>query len=153
MDVRIDYAAHDRDETTILAAGHRTGASLGPQHSRFSAMKPTTRTTIDGAGRLVIPSDVRRAAGIRPGTLLDVRYRDGHIEIEPAPLPVRLERRGRWLVAVPEEPEEAVPPLTVETVEQTRQALALAERDQPAAPGACAAPSTCAPLHSPGHTD
>ena len=83
-------------------------------------MTATIRTTIDGAGRLVIPSQVRREAGLRPGTLLDVRYRDGHIEIEPAPLSVRLERRGRWLVAVP---DEAVPPLTVETVEQTRQAL------------------------------
>lgn len=119
-DLRIDQAAHDRDESTISAAGDRPGASIGMPYGRLITMKAPTKTTIDHAGRLVIPSDVRREAGIRPGTLLDVRYRDGHIEIEPAPLPVRLERRGRWLVAVP---EEAVPPLTVETVEQTRQAL------------------------------
>lgn len=78
------------------------------------------RTTIDGAGRLVIPSEVRREAGIRPGLPLEVRYRDGHIEIEPAPLPVKLEQRGRWLVAIP---EHAVPPLTTEVVEQTLEAL------------------------------
>lgn len=82
----------------------------------FSAMQ----ATIDGAGRLVVPSEVRRQAGIYPGMRLEVRYRDGHIEIEPVPLPVTLERRGRLLVAVP---EEAVPPLPTEAVEQTRQAL------------------------------
>lgn len=78
------------------------------------------RTTIDGAGRLGIPSEVRREAGILPGMLLNVQYRGGHVEITPAPLPVKIERRGRWLVAVP---EQAVPPLTMEAVEQTRQAL------------------------------
>jgi AbrB family looped-hinge helix DNA binding protein len=78
------------------------------------------RTTIDAAGRLVIPSEVRRQAGLRPSMPLDVRWRDGRIEIEPAPVPVRLERRGRLLVAVPQEP---VPPLEAETVAATREAL------------------------------
>ena len=78
------------------------------------------RTTIDAAGRLVIPSEVRRQAGLRPGMPLEVRWRDGRIEIEPAPIPVRLEQHGRLLVAVPEEP---VPPLRAETVEATREAL------------------------------
>ncbi len=78
------------------------------------------KAAIDSAGRLVIPSEVRRAAGIQPGMPLEVRYCDGHVEIEPAPLPVRLERRGRWLVAVP---EAAVPPLSAETVEHTRQTI------------------------------
>ncbi|MPZ16193.1 MAG: antitoxin, partial [Chloroflexi bacterium] len=48
------------------------------------------KATIDSAGRLVIPSSVRRQAGLRPGMPLDLRYRDGVIEVEPAPLPVRL---------------------------------------------------------------
>jgi AbrB family looped-hinge helix DNA binding protein len=78
------------------------------------------QTTIDSAGRLVIPSEVRRAAGIQPGMRLEVRYRDGRVEIEPAPLPVRLERHGRWMVAVT---ETMVPPLSVESVEQARQTL------------------------------
>lgn len=85
------------------------------------------QTTIDSAGRLVIPSQVRRAAGIQPGMPLEVRYRDGRVEIEPAPVPVRLERRGRWMVAVT---ETMLPPLSVETVEQTRQTLQR-ERGQP----------------------
>jgi AbrB family looped-hinge helix DNA binding protein len=78
------------------------------------------QTTIDSAGRVVIPSEVRRAAGIQPGMPLEVRYRDGRVEIEPAPLPVRLERRGRWTVAVT---ETMLPPLSVESVEHTRQRL------------------------------
>lgn len=78
------------------------------------------KTTIDGAGRLVIPSEVRRQAGLRPGMALDVRWHDGRIEIEPAPIPVRLERRGRLLVAVP---EGDVLPLSADVVETTREAL------------------------------
>jgi AbrB family looped-hinge helix DNA binding protein len=56
-------------------------------------------TTIDAAGRLVIPAEIRREAALEPGTPLDVRWRDGVIEIEPKPLAVSLERRGRLLVA------------------------------------------------------
>ena len=78
------------------------------------------RTTIDSAGRLVVPKEIRQQAGIRPGMSLDVRVRDGRIEIEPAPLKVKLERRGRLLVAVSEQP---VPPLTAEAVEETRRKI------------------------------
>jgi AbrB family looped-hinge helix DNA binding protein len=78
------------------------------------------KSTMDSAGRLVIPKDIRREAGIRPGMPLDVRVREGRIEIEPAPLTVRLEKRGRFLIAVP---EEQVPFLTSEDVEATRDKL------------------------------
>jgi AbrB family looped-hinge helix DNA binding protein len=78
------------------------------------------KTTIDAAGRLVIPRDIRREAGLKPGTPLEVRVRDGRIEIEPAPLPVKLVRHGRWLVAVP---KRRVGTLREETVRQTRDAL------------------------------
>jgi len=57
------------------------------------------QTTIDGAGRMVIPKAVREAAGLRPGDPLDVRYRDGRIEIEPLAEQVRLVREGPFLVA------------------------------------------------------
>ena len=102
------------------------------------------QTTIDGAGRLVIPREVRREAGIRPGMLLDVRYQDGHVEVEPAPLPVKIEQRRRWLVAIP---ERKVPPLTVEVVEQTlqarRQERGASDIQRPALPAA----------GEPGHRD
>ncbi len=78
------------------------------------------RTTIDAAGRLVIPKEIRREAGLKPGTPLEVRWREGLIEIEPAPLPVRLTKRGRFLVAVP---EKEVPQLSRETVERTRRRI------------------------------
>jgi AbrB family looped-hinge helix DNA binding protein len=78
------------------------------------------QTAIDSAGRLVIPRQIRREAGITPGMALDIRLHDGRIEIEPAPLPVKLVRRGRLLVAVP---RTAVPPLHPEVVERTRRKL------------------------------
>lgn len=90
--------------------------ALGRNHGRIHGMK----TTIDGAGRLVIPREVRRQAGLQPGVALEVRWREGRIEIEPAPLAVRLERRGRLLVAVP---EGETGELSIEAVEATRGAL------------------------------
>jgi len=77
-------------------------------------------TTIDAAGRVVVPKDVRQQARLSPGTRVDIRCRDGVVEIEPAPLPVRLRRRGRLLVAVAESP---TPRLTGAAVEQTRRRL------------------------------
>jgi AbrB family looped-hinge helix DNA binding protein len=78
------------------------------------------KTTIDSAGRLVIPKEIRMDAGLKPGIPLEIRWRQGMIEIEPAPLPVKLKERGRFLVAVPEKPVE---PLRGETVEQTRRLI------------------------------
>ena len=74
-------------------------------------------TAIDPAGRLVIPKAVREAAGIQPGTPLEVRYRDGRIEIAPAPLDVSIEIVGGVAVASPREP---VPVLSAEIVAATR---------------------------------
>jgi AbrB family looped-hinge helix DNA binding protein len=82
----------------------------------FSAMK----TTIDHAGRLVIPKDIRRESGIKPGMPLVVRWEIGAIAITPAPLPVRLERKGRLLVAVP---TKGSPRLSADAVERTRKTL------------------------------
>lgn len=60
------------------------------------------RTTIDAAGRLVIPKEIRRAAGLEAGTELDVRLRNGVVEVEPVLRPVKLVREGHFLVAVHE---------------------------------------------------
>jgi AbrB family looped-hinge helix DNA binding protein len=78
-------------------------------------------TTMDRAGRLVIPSEIRREAALEPGTPLEVRWRDGVIEIEPQALPVKLERKGRLLVA---RPTTRVTALRTVTVERTRRHLA-----------------------------
>ena len=78
------------------------------------------KTTMDQAGRLVIPKEIRREARLVPGATLEVRWRNGRIEIEPAPAAVQLQRRGRLLVAVP---KNKIAPLTLEGVEQTRARL------------------------------
>jgi AbrB family looped-hinge helix DNA binding protein len=75
---------------------------------------------MDPAGRLVIPKEVRREAGLKPGATLEIQCREGRIEIEPAPLPVRLLREGRLLVAVPAKSQGR---LTRETVEAVREAI------------------------------
>jgi AbrB family looped-hinge helix DNA binding protein len=80
----------------------------------------TMKTTIDHAGRLVIPKDIRRESGIKPGMPLEVRWEKGAIAITPAPLPVTLERKGRLLVAVP---SKYTARLSAETVERTRKSL------------------------------
>jgi AbrB family looped-hinge helix DNA binding protein len=83
-------------------------------------------TTIDASGRLVIPREVRREARLKAGDRLEVRCREGRVELEHAPLAVRLVRKGELLVAVPvSEPGK----LTREMVEETRRALG-AERGE-----------------------
>lgn len=77
-------------------------------------------TTMDAAGRLVIPSDIRRQAALEPGVPLDVRWHDGVIEIEPQPLAVKLERKGHLLVA---SPAAKTARLRAATVERTRRDL------------------------------
>jgi AbrB family looped-hinge helix DNA binding protein len=79
------------------------------------------RTTIDQAGRIVVPKALRHAVGLTGGQTVEVTARDGRLEIEAVPTSMRLERRGRHVVAVAED----VPKLTAATVrttlEQTRR--------------------------------
>jgi AbrB family looped-hinge helix DNA binding protein len=88
----------------------------GTPYGIFYAMK----TTIDHAGRLVIPKDIRRESGIKPGMPLEVRWEKGAIAITPAPLEVKLQRKGRLLVAVA---AEDAPRLSTDVVERTRKTL------------------------------
>ena len=74
------------------------------------------RTTIDSAGRVVIPKAIREKVGLRPGMALDIACRDGHIEIEPAPSRVELVREGRLLVASFPDTAEKLPDDIVERV-------------------------------------
>ncbi len=80
------------------------------------------RATIDAAGRIVVPKPLREALGFEAGQALELTAVDGRLEVEVAPVPMRLEPEGRGLVAVPASP---LPPLTAERVrevlEQTRR--------------------------------
>lgn len=78
------------------------------------------RTTIDGAGRVVIPKVLRERLGLLGGRAVDIREREGHLEIEPAPTPMTLVRRGRVRVAVP---ARKLPALTDEIVRDTIEQL------------------------------
>lgn len=62
-------------------------------------MNDAMTITIDRAGRLVIPKEIREEAGIEPGMPLEVRCREGRIEIEPRRRPVRIVKKGRLQVA------------------------------------------------------
>lgn len=83
-------------------------------------MNPTMTITIDGAGRLVVPKEIREQAHIEPGMPLDIRLRDGRIEIEPVARRVSIEKRGRVRVAVPAEPSGK---LTTDSVRATRDRI------------------------------
>jgi AbrB family looped-hinge helix DNA binding protein len=75
------------------------------------------RTTIDNAGRIVIPKRIRNEAGLAPGTEVEVELYDGRVEIEPvSDVRFRLVNRdGRaWIEA-----DRELPTLTDEQVRET----------------------------------
>jgi AbrB family looped-hinge helix DNA binding protein len=74
------------------------------------------RATIDAAGRIVVPKPLREALGLRPGQPLEIRVGDGRLEIEIAATPMKLHKRGKGVVAVP---QGDLPPLTADQVRQT----------------------------------
>jgi AbrB family looped-hinge helix DNA binding protein len=59
------------------------------------------RTTIDKAGRVVIPAGLRDRAGLTAGTLLEVTADETGIRLERVAAGPRLVRVGRRLVARP----------------------------------------------------
>ena len=79
-------------------------------------MKSAIRSTIDSAGRFVIPKSIRQAAGLRPGQPIDIRIENGRIAIEPAPIEVRIEVRNGIAVAVPTGPTPAIGREDIETL-------------------------------------
>lgn len=67
-------------------------------------MSSTVVTTVDGAGRVVIPKAVRARLGLGPGAAVAVSEHDGVVEIRPAPVSARVVRRGRVAVITAEMP-------------------------------------------------
>lgn len=74
------------------------------------------RATLDAAGRIVVPKPLRLALGLRSGQPLEIRAGDGCLEIEIAPTPMSLKKRGKGPVALP---KSKLPVLTTEQVRDT----------------------------------
>ena len=73
------------------------------------------KTALDAAGRLVVPKPLRDALGLKPGQELQIRARDGRLEIEVAATPMRLAKRGKGMVAFP---QAKLPALTADDVRE-----------------------------------
>jgi AbrB family looped-hinge helix DNA binding protein len=65
------------------------------------------RTTIDKAGRVVIPAALRDRTGLVPGTELEVTADEFGIRLDRVATPPRLVKVGRRLVARPTRPAES----------------------------------------------
>lgn len=78
------------------------------------------RTTIDAAGRIVVPKAIREELALYGGQEVELTAVDGHIEIDVPLTPMHMELRDGQLVAVPEIP---LPPLTDDIVRATIEKL------------------------------
>ena len=78
------------------------------------------KTTIDAAGRIVVPKALRQLLDLKPGQMLEIRAGDGRLEIEAAATPMALRRRGKSVVAVP---ETELPTLTAAEVRDTLERI------------------------------
>ena len=67
------------------------------------------KSTIDRAGRVVIPAAIRARAGLRPGTEIDIVLDDVSVRLVRLVPGPKLARVGRRLVARPTVPEKDLP--------------------------------------------
>jgi AbrB family looped-hinge helix DNA binding protein len=79
------------------------------------------RTTIDKAGRVVIPAGIRDRAGFKPGADLEITEDETGVRLERVAAGPRLVKVGRRLVARPTVSADARPSLDIATlVEEER---------------------------------
>jgi len=71
------------------------------------------RTTIDKAGRLVIPAAIRERAGLTPGAELEVTEDEMGIRLQRVAAGPRLVKVGRRLVARPTVAADSRPPVDI----------------------------------------
>jgi len=71
------------------------------------------RTTIDKAGRVVVPAAIRDRLSLIPGTALEITVDDTGIRLEPVAPGPRLVKIGRRLVARPTVPADSRPDLDI----------------------------------------
>lgn len=78
------------------------------------------KTSIDAAGRIVVPKALRVALGFKEGQALDLRVVGGTLEVEAAPTPMKLVKRGKGVVA---EPASKLPTLTADEVREALESV------------------------------
>lgn len=79
------------------------------------------KVTIDKAGRIIVPKQLRDAMGLTGGEELDISVReDGRLELEVPATPMRLERRPHGVVAVA---DREMPILTQDEVRSTLERI------------------------------
>ena len=76
------------------------------------------KVTLDATGRITVPKTLRETLGLKPGQPLQIRAGDGRLEIEIATTPMRLKKRGKGVIVVP---DAELPPLTAEQVRAAMQ--------------------------------
>ncbi len=86
------------------------------RHCHSNGILEPMKATLDAAGRIVVPKPLRQALGLKAGQSLEIRAGDGRLEIELAPTPMQLSKRGKGLVAVP---KSKLPTLTSDQVRDT----------------------------------
>jgi len=81
------------------------------------------RTTIDAAGRIVVPKSVREAMGLTAGRQVEVFYADGKIEIEiaPADVAVEMSESGIPRIVYQDDVPELTDEMVRDTIESTRR--------------------------------
>lgn len=77
-------------------------------------------TTIDSAGRIVVPKSIREALGFKAGQELELSVVGGRLEVEHPVTPMRLVKRKGRLVAVA---DREMPTLTSEVVRGTLEQI------------------------------
>lgn len=76
------------------------------------------RSTIDSAGRLVLPKPIREAANLEGGAEVEIRFVGDHLEIEPVPADISMVEKDGFVVAIPAKTHARK--LTAEDVEHVR---------------------------------
>jgi AbrB family looped-hinge helix DNA binding protein len=85
------------------------------------------KTTIDRAGRVVIPKAIRDRAGLVPGTEIDIRVDNGVVEISPPRPKGRLVEEDGFLFW---ESAPGTPPITGEAIDQAIQDVRREREDE-----------------------
>jgi AbrB family looped-hinge helix DNA binding protein len=79
------------------------------------------RTTIDKAGRVVIPASLREKAGFRPGAEVEITADDLGVRLERVASGPRIIKIGKRLVARPTAPVDERPAVNVaDLIEEER---------------------------------